>query len=271
MTFNILHGMSPRDGRVEPGRLAELIERVRPDILALQEVDRWQQRSGDVDFTAVAVAAMGARDSRFAATVAGAPESVWTARTGAAQPLAAEYGIALLSTLPVAGWQVTKLPRLAAPAPVRSMTNGRIFIARDEPRVAITAQLGEPGALSVTATHLSFIPGWNRHQLVRLMRSISAIPGPHVLLGDLNLSLRAAARMTGWRPLVTAATFPADRPTRQLDHVLSNADLDVVASRALAGDLSDHLALVVDVADGAVADLSVRPSRTQSSVRPASA
>ncbi|HVV75440.1 MAG TPA: endonuclease/exonuclease/phosphatase family protein [Mycobacteriales bacterium] len=265
MTFNILHGMSPRDGVVEPGRLAELIEATRPDVLALQEVDRWHQRSGDVDFTAVAAAAMGARDSRFAATVLGAPNAVWTGRTGAAQPQAAEYGIALLSTLPVAGWQVTKLPRLGVRVPVRSTVDGRVFIAHDEPRVAITAQLGEPGTLAVTATHLSFIPAWNRRQLRRLMQVISATPGPHVVMGDLNMSTAAAARVSGWRSLVSAPTFPVGDPTRQLDYVLTNSDLSVAAARAMPARLSDHLALVVDVVGDCVPGLVEEVSRSRSS------
>jgi endonuclease/exonuclease/phosphatase family metal-dependent hydrolase len=248
MTFNILHGMDPVDGVVDPQRLHGLIEAVRPDVLALQEVDRWHQRSGDVDFTAVAADAMGARDSRFAATVLGAPDAVWTGRTGAAQPEAAEYGIALLSRVPVAGWQVTRLSRLPLPVPVRSTIDRRWFLARDEPRVAITAQLGDPGALSVTATHLSFIPGWNRRQLGRLMQVVSAAPGPHVLLGDLNMGPVTAHRITGWRSLVSELTYPATAPARQLDYVLTNADLAVRRGEAVPAPLSDHLALVVDVA-----------------------
>jgi endonuclease/exonuclease/phosphatase family metal-dependent hydrolase len=254
MTFNILHGMSPADGRVEPQRLRDLIEAARPDVLALQEVDRWHQRSGDVDFTAVAADAMGARDSRFAATVVGAPGAVWTGRTGAAQPDAAEYGIALLSRTPVAGWQVTKLPRLPIPVPVRSTVDRRIFLARDEPRVAITAQLGEPGSMAVTTTLLSFIPGWNIRQLTRLVRAIDTTPGPHVLLGDLNTSRRSALRTTGWRSLFDAPTYPADRPVRQLDFILTNADLSVRHSEAVAAQLSDHLALVVDLEGQPVED-----------------
>jgi endonuclease/exonuclease/phosphatase family metal-dependent hydrolase len=247
MTFNILHGMNPADGRVDPQRLRDVIEAVRPDVLALQEVDRWHQRSGDVDFTAVAADAMGARDSRFAATVLGASNSVWTGRTGAAQPDAAEYGIALLSRTPVAGWQVTKLPRLAVRVPMRSTVDRRVFVARDEPRVAITAQLGEPGNLSVTATHLSFIPGWNLRQLRRLMRAVAATPGPHVLLGDLNISPDQALRATGWRSLVDVATYPADGPVRQLDYVMTNSSLSVRRAEAVSAELSDHLALVVDL------------------------
>jgi endonuclease/exonuclease/phosphatase family metal-dependent hydrolase len=252
MTFNILNGMSPSDGRVEPQRLHDVIAAVRPDVLALQEVDRWHQRSGDVDFTAVAADAMGARDSRFAATVLGAPNAVWTGRTGVAQPDAAEYGIALLSRTPVAGWQVTKLPRLPARVPVRSTVDRRFFLARDEPRVAITAQLADPGYLSVTATHLSFIPGWNLRQLGHLMRAIATTPGPHVLLGDLNASPRSVLRATGWRSLVALPTYPADRPVRQLDYVLTNTELSVQHTEAVAAPLSDHLGLVVDLAGEAI-------------------
>ena len=39
-TFNILHGRSLDDGRVNLGRLSTCISRLDPDVLALQEVDR---------------------------------------------------------------------------------------------------------------------------------------------------------------------------------------------------------------------------------------
>ena len=80
-------------------------------MLALQELDRFQDRSGRVDQALVAAAAMDARDWRYA-----------TAGPGLARVLGSEvgqggpsHGIALLTRRPVLDWRVRRL----APAPLR--------------------------------------------------------------------------------------------------------------------------------------------------------
>ena len=45
-TFNLLHGRSPADGVVDPDRLAAAATALDVDVLAVQEVDRGQDRSG---------------------------------------------------------------------------------------------------------------------------------------------------------------------------------------------------------------------------------
>ena len=96
-TFNILHGRSVHDGAVHLDRLVDAVKRLDPDILALQEVDLDQPRSGRADLTAVAAEAMGAISHRFVAAIAGTPGATWMAATGREQPGTAAYGIALLS------------------------------------------------------------------------------------------------------------------------------------------------------------------------------
>ena len=39
-------------------------------------------------------------------------------------------------------------------------------------------------------------------------------------MGDLNMGPRRADRLTGLGALATGPTFPADAPTRQIDHIL---------------------------------------------------
>ena len=95
-TFNILHGRTVGDG-VDLDRLRASVQRVDADVLALQEVDFEQERSGRADLTAVAADAMGAVAHRFVASVSGTPGATWLAATGAEQPGTAGYGIALLS------------------------------------------------------------------------------------------------------------------------------------------------------------------------------
>ena len=128
----------------------------------------------------------------------------------------------------------------------------RPFLAADEPRVAVAAVLDGPrGHLTVAATHLSFVPGWNAVQLRRLVRSLAGTPEPLLLLGDLNLQRRAAQAISGLRPLGSALTFPADAPRRQLDHVLARVPLRPTGSAAAPiMPLSDHRPLVVSVEPG---------------------
>lgn len=59
-TFNVLHGRSPRDGRVDADRLTTAIRHLDTDLLALQEVDHAQPRSNHLDLTALAAAALDA-------------------------------------------------------------------------------------------------------------------------------------------------------------------------------------------------------------------
>jgi endonuclease/exonuclease/phosphatase family metal-dependent hydrolase len=248
-TFNILHGRSPDDGRVDLDRLAAAVRELDPDVLALQEVDRDQPRSLGADLTAVAAEAMGAVDSQFVAALSGTPGGTWMAATGEEQPGSAAYGIALLSRLPVVSWRVVRLAPLRVKVPLWPRSSRRPFLASDEPRVAVAAVLEGPrGHMTVAATHLTFVPGWNAVQLRRLLRSLAGTREPLVLLGDLNMRPRAARALTGLRPLASALTFPAHAPARQLDHVLARGRLAPTApATAPRMPLSDHRPLVVSV------------------------
>ncbi len=249
-TFNILHGRSPSDDRVDVDRLAAAVKDLDADVLGLQEVDRDQPRSMGADLTAVAAEAMGAVDSQFVAALAGTPGGTWMAATGEEQPGSASYGIALLSRHPVVSWRVVRLPTLHSRVPMWFQRSRRPVLVHDEPRVAVAAVVDGPfGQVTVANTHLSFIPGWNALQLRSLVRSLAGTREPLVLVGDLNMAQRPAARISGLRPLATAATFPVDEPRQQLDHVLVRGRLRA-ASTAVSHrlPLSDHRALTVDVA-----------------------
>jgi endonuclease/exonuclease/phosphatase family metal-dependent hydrolase len=249
-SFNILHGRSVRDGVVDVDRLRAAVRELDPDVLAMQEVDCDQPRSDRADLTAVAAETMGAVSHRFVAALAGTPGATWIAATGSEQPGKAAYGIALLSRYPARNWQVLRLPRIPVRFPMYLPGPGRVMMVREEPRAAVVAQLETPGGdLTLANTHLSFVPGWNRWQLRRLVRAVGAMPGPHLLVGDLNLPPAAVASCTDLRPLAALPTFPADEPDRQLDHMLT--DHPTMRAGACAAPLlpiSDHRALVVDIA-----------------------
>ncbi|MDT3441194.1 endonuclease/exonuclease/phosphatase family protein [Pseudofrankia sp. BMG5.37] len=298
-TFNVMHGRSPRDGDVDLARFRAAVASLDCDVLALQEVDAGQPRSGGADLCAVAADALGVaeEDRRFEATVYGTPGLAWRPADGCRSPGEPAYGIALVSRFPVRGWRAVTLGR----APVRSPIavpgpdgRPRLILLADEPRVAIIARLATPVApLTVVSTHLSFVPGWNAAQLRRLTRALrhDGAPGEAgspplrgtagaadagagnahnvynagavgaggaqgideatVILGDLNLPGPLPRVLTGWRRLAAAPTYPAHAPRVQFDHVLARGTVPPVAAvRAEWTAVSDHRALIVDLAGG---------------------
>jgi endonuclease/exonuclease/phosphatase family metal-dependent hydrolase len=251
-TFNLMHGRSLLDGQVRADRVVEAVARTDADVLAVQEVDRDQPRSGGLDLTGLAAEALGVDSShRFAAALVGTPgETYRVARhveDGAGGPL---YGIGLISRWPVRSWRVLRLPAAPVSSPVylAGPGNGLRFLA-DEPRVVLAAVVASPGGLmTVASTHLSFVPGWNVRQLRMVVRALRVLPAPRVLLGDLNLPAGVVRLVCRWRMLAKAPTYPSPAPQVQVDHILVDGELGVVRrvdTPAVA--VSDHRPLVVEV------------------------
>ena len=84
-----------------------------------------------------------------------------------------------------------------------------------------------------------------------MRRDLAAFADPVVVMGDLNMPSPRPAAITGYRSLAEHPTFPVQTPDRQLDHILLRGDFgEVVGSSAQALPLSDHRALMVDLAFG---------------------
>ena len=252
-TFNILHGRSMADQVVDVDRLATAVATLDADVLALQEVDRDQPRSHLADLTAVAAEAMRAVSHRFVAALSGTPGATWMAATEDDVPGTASYGVALLSRYPVRTWQTLRLPRIGFRFPMYLPGPRKVIMVDEEPRAAVIAHLDTPvGPLIVANTHLSFVPGWSRLQLRRIRRDLATLPDPAILMGDLNMDAPRPAAITGYRSLAACPTFPLDEPERQLDHILVRGEVGrVIDCRAVRLPLSDHLALVAELADPA--------------------
>ena len=233
-TFNLLHGRSLGHGGVDVADLRATARQLDADVVALQEVDRGNERSGAVDQTAEVAAALGAEHFRFESTVG------------------ETYGVGLVSRWPVTSWSVRRFARAPVQLPLLVPGNGLTRIP-DEPRAGIAAVLDTPtGPLTVVATHLSFAPGWNVAQLRALATWAITFPGPRLLLGDFNLPgpvVRAATRRARWAQLARVPTYPSWRPRVQLDHVLAHGidESAVHDVQALRLPVSDHCALVVDL------------------------
>jgi len=252
-TFNLLHGMSLVDGRVSVTELRDAAGALAADVVGLQEVDRCQERSGSIDQAEVIADTLGARHWRFVATLHGTPgNGVWAVATDEDAPLAdvPSYGVGLVSRRPVHDWRVLRFPAAPITLPLLAPGGRRLMRVPDEPRLAIAAVIEGPGGpLTVITAHLSFVPGWNVRQLRRIAFWARDLPGPRLLLGDLNLPGRIPPLVSRWTQLARVPTYPVYDPKIQFDHVLGDgigADA-VVGAAALRLRVSDHRALVVDL------------------------
>lgn len=208
-----------------------MIAALECDLVAVQEVDRGQVRSGRVDQIAELALRLGWH-GLFAPTILGRPRGTRSAvdgggddsgggacRAGADCPA---YGIGLLSRHPV-----RQSARIALPSGVEA---GRGPVADREPRVllraAVTTAIGD---VQVSATHLSWAPWQAWRQLRWVLDQACDERGPSVVAGDFNLPacvLGPALAQAGWQAANAGATFPADNPRMQLDHILvRNAQL----------------------------------------------
>lgn len=249
-TFNLLHGLSVTSGTVREDDLRTAAFDLDADVLALQEVDRGQPRSHKTDQAAVVAAALDAHWWRFAPAVTGTPGVRWAAADPLSDPTDPAYGIALVSRLPVLNWHARSFP--AAPLSLPLPVPGQRGLVRvpDHPRVALAAVLiGPDGPFTVVCAHLSFVPGWNVRQLRAIVRWLAAMPGPRLVLGDLNLPGSLPAKISRWSQLARVSTYPAWRPRVQWDHVLSDG-LGYGAVRSVEVrrmPISDHAALTIDL------------------------
>jgi endonuclease/exonuclease/phosphatase family metal-dependent hydrolase len=254
---NLLSGRSLTDGVIDTERLVEAVRLLDVDLLAVQEVDRRQPRSHGIDQADLIARTLGTVDHRFVATVEGTPGiSGWTPsgnlpvdeNTGP-EMLSAQFGIALFSRLPVAEWHVLRLSpaRGRFPLPIPSRPPQVLWL-NDEPRAVVAAVLKHP-RITIACTHLSFVPTSTVRQLATVRRWLATLPGPQLLLGDLNLPGSVVRRVSGWTPLVSSPTFPAPEPRVQLDHVLASGL--PAGTRAIGRirqlPISDHRAVVVDL------------------------
>jgi endonuclease/exonuclease/phosphatase family metal-dependent hydrolase len=251
-TLNLASGRGSTGHPVDGPALGKAVADLDVDVLAVQEVDAGQPRSGEVDQPAALGAGLGA-DWRMAATVAGTPDPFrsWQPaepglRGPGEPPAGPAYGIALLSRRPVRRWHVLGLgagrARLPLRAPDPRTGRLRLWWFPDEPRAAVAAELE---GLTVVSTHLSFAPQTSVRQLLRVRRWAAGLPGPVVVAGDLNLPAAVAGRLLGGTPLVRAATFPAAEPKVQLDHLLAVGAVQADGGRAVRLPVGDHRALLV--------------------------
>lgn len=252
-TYNVLHGISLRTGRVDLGSAAELIAGLHADVVAVQEVDRGLGRSGGADQVADLARRTGLH-ATFAPALLGDPDDRWRPLPGE-DPGGPAYGVGLLSRRPPIAVRRVALPGggegRRAPVDPGGRTGPPNPGWDREPRVALVTDLDlGDRRVRVATTHLSYLPWRAVTQLrVALAAAAEGADGvPAVLTGDLNLpALGVRALVRGWRSAQGFPTYPAWSPHLQPDQLLVRGPLRVLDVVVGPQGPSDHLPLVATV------------------------
>ncbi|WP_226661221.1 endonuclease/exonuclease/phosphatase family protein [Microbulbifer aggregans] len=240
MTYNV-HICDGMDGKISPERIARVIARYAPDVVALQEVDVRRERTGGVD-QAHQIAQLLAMDCHFQPAMHLEDEL---------------YGDCILTELPL---RLVKKDILPGPA-----EDSRHF-GNAEPRGALWVEVDFEGVpVQIFNTHLGLSKGERLRQIDALLgkewMGSDQCGRPRILLGDFNAlpsskEIRkitaelddAQVQLAGHKP---QGTFFSRLPKARIDYVFVDRNIDVRAVLVPRSELtqlaSDHLPLIVDI------------------------
>lgn len=280
MTYNIRHGQGNDDCEDEQvsagtpaaaqcsfdlGRTADLIASFEPDIIALQEVDRFWARSGGLDQPAEFVDALGVY-ACYGVNLDHEPDGHATKQH--------QYGNAILSAYPILSCENTLLPTAEG-----WEQRGLLEVRVDIPGV---------GEVAVLDTHLQTGRAGEEDEAARqraeqaeaVADRVAELDLPVILMGDFNAdpdaeevsSLLGADSdlQDGWDVAggdgsdgFTTPASPDEDASRRIDYILATSDVEFQSVEVPVTDdtrvTSDHLPVVADVA--IAADPSATPSR----------
>ena len=188
LTYNIHHGQGT-DGKFDYARIAKIIKDLKPDIVALQEVDHNTNRASGVD------------QAKRLGELTGLKHAFGTAMHFSG----GQYGEAILSRFPLKDVKSYRLP----------------FRAGQEPRCALAARIQPDNGLPefiFVGTHLCHQSKETRtEQAQRINRLFAAQGGaPVVLAGDLN----ARPGSDPMKELLKERWIDAITPQSRIDYVL---------------------------------------------------
>lgn len=201
LCYNIHHANPPsKPGVIDLEAIASVIRRESPHVVALQEVDVRTDRSGSTVHQAEALAVMTGMTAYFGKAI---------------DYGGGEYGVAILSRLPMSGMKNMPLPSAEG-------TGG-------EPRTLATAIITLPGGKEIlfASTHFDAQKG-DTNRLLQARRVRELLEGetrPLVLAGDFNATpdtrIIAALDSTFTRTCVQGCgyTIPQVNPTKTIDFI----------------------------------------------------
>ena len=270
ISWNLLHGQkipptSSQDWQAEIVSAAKKVaDESQPNFIALQEVDYFQSRSDLTNQTKLVAQSMQLKYWAYLPTLIGTPGEKWRSVKDLKSSIITEssldknpkasYGIALATNWPIKKLYVKKLGRSIVGMPLLiPKDNGkgvRFIYVKDEPRVALIAEL--ENGYTIATTHLSFVPGVNVFQLNKLSSYLRKLPGLALLTGDLNLPANLPSKLSGFKSLISQATYPSWKPKIQFDYImLRKSELKSISSikpiKSTATGISDHTPLGVEI------------------------
>ncbi len=218
MTYNI-HHVEGTDGKVDYGRMADVIRELDPDVVALQEVDNGTLRTEGVNQVEKLASLAGYKYFVFRRSM---PYN------------GGEYGLAVMSRYPI-------LENESHPLPFRQYLEPRSLLIT---RIKIDEN---GGFITLANTHLCSQSEENRIDQVRRINSIlSGIEGPVLLAGDFNARREDDSMRLMW----SRGWLDLSAPHSRIDYILSRTkeEVKVTGSRMLEDRVtSDHFPILVKI------------------------
>ncbi|MDR1368791.1 MAG: endonuclease/exonuclease/phosphatase family protein [Dysgonamonadaceae bacterium] len=225
MTYNVRY-CTPylvENAKPDIDAIAAIINKAKPDVVFLQEIDKNTTRSGKVDQLAEL-----SKKTNMPFTFFGKGQDYQ----------GGEFGCAFLSRINLSDPQLTVYPR------VESQTNDRIMIQA-------TIKVGDK-QVAVACTHLGLYQEERDAEVPAVNSKLSTSLYPVIFGGDLNAIPENSTITTllgyGFTKTNTFTTFtiPSDKPNRQLDYIMYKPAnrLKVISHTVLPERASDHLAVV---------------------------
>lgn len=231
MTYNIHVGIG-MDKKLDLRRIADVINKEKPDLVGLQEVDRGVQRTQRID-EIVELSKLTRMDYAFAFNL---PYQ------------GGQYGVAILSRFPIRA------------------TEHRLYknLREAERRGFIRAEVKIDGrVVHFVTTHLDYQHDDGRlFEAQQMLEGLSDVKGPLIVVGDFNdtpagetYKLTRSLFNDAWavvRPGDEGFSYPADKPTKRIDYIFTRISDGIKTKRAWVVNTlaSDHVPVVADLEIG---------------------
>jgi acetylornithine deacetylase/succinyl-diaminopimelate desuccinylase-like protein/endonuclease/exonuclease/phosphatase family metal-dependent hydrolase len=226
MTYNIHVGVG-MDKKLDLQRIADVINRERPDLVGLQEVDRGVKRTEGKDEIAE-LAAMTRMEYAFAPNL---------------DYQGGKYGVAILSRFPIKN-TVHRMFENKREAERRGMLLVEVEVERQ--------------LLTFVTTHLDYqFEDGRLFETEQLMKHLAEVKGPLIVVADLNdVPTGSAYQMMrtkfddAWvvsRAKGDGFSYPADKPAKRIDHVFSGRGVRAKKAWVVESLASDHVPVVAEL------------------------
>ena len=226
MTYNIHVGVG-MDKKLDLQRIADVINREKPDLVGLQEVDRGVKRTEGKDEIAE-LAALTRMEYAFAPNL---------------DFQGGKYGVAILSRFPIKNT-------------VHRMFENKREAERRGMLLVEVAVDGKP--LAFVTTHLDYqFEDGRVFETEQLLSFLADVKGPLIVVADMNdvpsggaYQLMRTKFDDAWvtsRAEGDGFSYPADKPVKRIDHIFYRQNVRAKKARVVETLASDHVPVVAEL------------------------